>query len=267
MEYRLRRHDGEYRWVLDDGVPVFTAKGLFDGYIGSAMDVTARKLAEEALSRLSQKLIEAHDEERARIARELHDDINQRIGMLAANLYHLKDSLPSAAAEFSPEIEDAANEVAQLGHDVQSMSHRLHSSKLELLGLTAAAASLCEDCANLQTVEIDFHAENVPRDLPAEISLCLYRVLQEALQNATKHSGVRQFTVALKGGAKEIELTVHDSGVGFEPKNAIRGQGLGLSSMQERLKLVNGQLLIDSNLQRGTTVQARVPSVSNRQLS
>jgi PAS domain S-box-containing protein len=264
MEYRLRRHDEEYRWVLDEGVPIFKANGSFAGYIGSAIDVTTRKLAEDALSRLSQKLIEAHDEERALIARELHDDISQRIGMLAATLTHVKQCLPASAAEFRSEIEEACNEAVQLGCDIQSLSHRVHSSKLELLGLTAAAASLCKECSNLQRVEIDFHAENVPPDLSPEISLCLYRVLQEALQNATKHSGVRHFTVSLKGGTKDIELTVRDSGIGFEPEHAIRGQGLGLSSMQERLKLVNGQLFIDSNMQRGTTVQARVPSVSTR---
>src|SRR4030095_2960032 len=259
MEYRLRRHDGEYRWILDQGVPIFKADGSFAGYIGSGMDVTGRKLAEEALSRVSQRLIEAHEEERRRIARELHDDINQRIGLLAANLDHLKQSLPSSAAAFRPEIEEAGKQVVELGRDIQSLSHRLHSSKLELLGLTVAAASFCKDCSNLQKVDIDFHAENIPKDLSAEISLCLYRVLQAALQNATKHSGARHFKVSLTGGTNEIELTVQDSGIGFELEDAIRGRGLGLSSMQERLKLVNGQFFIESKLQQGTTVQARVP--------
>lgn len=259
MEYRLRRHDGEYRWILDQGVPIFKADGSFAGYIGSGMDVTGRKLAEEALSRVSQRLIEAHEEERTRIARELHDDINQRIGLLAANLHHLKQSLPSSAAAFRPEIEEAGKQLVELGRDIQSLSHRLHSSKLELLGLTAAAASFCKDCSNLHKVDIDFHAESIPEDLSAEISLCLYRVLQEALQNATKHSGARHFKVSLRGEANDIDLTVQDSGIGFELEDAIRGRGLGLSSMQERLKLVNGQLFIESKLQQGTTVQARVP--------
>jgi len=138
-------------------------------------------------------LIEAHEEERTRIARELHDDINQRIGLLAVNLNHLKQSLPASASEFRSEIEEAGKQVVELVGDIQSLSHRLHSSKLELLGLTEAADSFCKDCSNVQKVEIDFHAENIPRDLSAEISLCLYRVLQEALQNATKHSGARRF--------------------------------------------------------------------------
>jgi signal transduction histidine kinase len=108
-------------------------------------------------------------------------------------------------------------------------------------------------------VEIDFHSENIPKELPREISLCLFRVLQEALQNAIKHSGSRHFQVSLRGGANEVELTVHDSGVGFEPEEALKGRGLGLTSMKERLKLVDGQLSIDSKPQSGTTIQARVP--------
>jgi len=265
MEYRLRRHDGEYRWILDQGVPIFKEDGSFAGYIGSGIDVTGRKLAEEALSKVSQKLIEAHEEERRRIARELHDDITQRVALLAATLGHLKQNLPDAAAELLPEIEEAGQQVAELARDLQSLSHRLHSSKLELLGLKVAAASFCKECSNLQEVDIDFHAENIPQDLSPEIALCLFRVLQEALQNATKHSGARQFKVSLTGGPDEIELTVQDSGTGFDLEDAIRGQGLGLSSMQERLKLVNGHLLIQSKLQQGTTIQARVPLRLKRQ--
>jgi signal transduction histidine kinase len=108
-------------------------------------------------------------------------------------------------------------------------------------------------------VEIDFHSENIPKELPREISLCLFRVLQEALQNAIKHSGSRQFQVSLTGGVNEIELTVHDWGIGFEPEEAIKGRGLGLTSMKERLRVVDGELSIDSQFQRGTTIHARVP--------
>ena len=108
-------------------------------------------------------------------------------------------------------------------------------------------------------MEIDFHSENIPKELSSDVSLCLFRVLQEALQNAIKHSDSRKFQVTLRGGASEIELTVHDSGIGFAPEEAIKGRGLGLTSMQERLKLVDGRLSIDSKPQHGTTVQARVP--------
>ena len=147
----------------------------------------------------------------------------------------------------------------KLAEAALSLSHRLHSSKLEYLGLAAAAAGFCQELATRQNVEIDFRSENIPNSLPKETSLCLFRVLQEALQNALKHSGQRRFDVTLKGVVNEIELTVHDSGVGFDPEKAIRGQGLGLTSMKERLKLVDGQLSVASTPQSGTTIHARVP--------
>jgi signal transduction histidine kinase len=208
-------------------------------------DITERKLAEEALSTVSQKLIEAHEEERTRIARELHDDVGQRLVLLA---WHLG----SSNGNLRKQVEDLAN-------DVQALSHQLHSPKLELLGLAAAAAGFCRELSDRQHVEIEFHSENIPKELPKEISLCLFRVLQEALQNAIKHSGSQQFQASLRSGASEIELTVRDSGIGFETDEAIKGPGLGLTSMQERLKLVNGRLSIDSKPQRGTTILARVP--------
>jgi PAS domain S-box-containing protein len=258
-EYRLRRHDGEYRWVLVHGVPRFDAEGSFAGYIGSGIDVSERKQAEAALSSVSRKLIEAHEEERTWIARELHDDFSQRIALLAVNLDRLKQGLRASEVQTKHRVEEACERVSDLGSDIQALSHRLHSSKLEYLGLLAASTGFCRELSDRQGVEIDFHSENVPKGLPKEISLCLFRVLQEALQNATKHSRSRQFGVWLRGREDEIELIVRDSGIGFDPESTIEGQGLGITSMRERLKLIDGQLFIDSNLQSGTTIRARAP--------
>jgi len=258
-EFRLRRHDGEYRWIFDYGVPRFNADSSFAGYIGSASDVTERKRAEEALSSVSRRLIEAHEEERTWIARELHDDINQRVALLAVNLQTLKQDLPASGKKANHQIEEICERVGDLGSDIQALSHRLHSSKLEYLGLVAAAASFCKEFSMRQNVETAFHAQDVPKEMPQEVALCLFRVLQEGLQNAAKHSGARQFAVSLKGAPQEIALTVQDSGVGFDAERAMNGQGLGLTSMRERLKLVDGQLVIDSKLQGGTTIRARVP--------
>ena len=259
MEYRLRRHDGEYRWISDQGVPRYDPDGSFAGYIGSGIDITERKLAEETLSTVGQKLIRAQEEERTRLARELHDDINQRLALLAVNLEGFKQDLPASAIELRWDMEAARRQIEELGSDVQALSHRLHSSRLELLGLSGAAASLCREISDRQKVKIEFRSENVPKDLSAERSLCLFRVLQEALQNAIKHSGSRNLEVSLTGRTSEIELTVFDSGIGFDPEEAMKGRGLGLTSIRERLKLVNGILSIDSQPQRGTTIHAHVP--------
>jgi PAS domain S-box-containing protein len=228
-------------------------------FVGEALDITERKIAEEALSGVSGRLIEAQEEERAWIARELHDDFNQRVALLAVILEKVKQDLPASEGAPRRGIEEACQHVTELGSDIQALSHRLHSSKLEYLGLVAAAAGFCQEVSTRQNVEIEFHSENIPKALPKETSLCLFRILQEALQNALKHSGRQRFEVSLKYETNEIELTVHDSGVGFDPEKATSGQGLGLTSMKERLKLVDGQLSIDSTPQQGTTIHARVP--------
>ena len=259
MEYRLRRHDGEYRWITDLGVPRFHANGSFAGYIGSCLDVTERKLAEEALSSVSRRLIEAHEEERTWIARELHDDINQRMALLAVNINQLEQGLPDSAVELRNQLQEKGKQLAEITSEIQALSHRLHSSKLEYLGLAAAAASFCRELSDQQKVEIDFRSDDIPRKLPQEISLCLFRVLQEASQNAAKYSGVKRFQVTLNCISQEVHLTVRDSGIGFSVEETLRGHGLGITSMKERLKLVDGKLSIDSHPQEGTTIHACVP--------
>ena len=156
MEHRLRRHDGEYRWVVTTGVPRYNVDGSFAGYIGTAVDITERKLAEEALSTVSQKLIEAHEEERSRIARELHDDINQRLALVSVRLGCLKQSPPASAAELEQAIGEVSQEMADLAADIQALSHGLHPPKLELLGLEAAAAGFCEELSDRQGVTLTF---------------------------------------------------------------------------------------------------------------
>ncbi|MGA7294098.1 MAG: MASE1 domain-containing protein [Terriglobales bacterium] len=257
-EYRLRRHDGEYRWVLDTGVPRFSQDRSFIGYIGCGVDVSAHKRAEEVLSSVSRRLIEAQEQERARIGRELHDDIGQRLSMLAVELAQLHEDLPNLP-EVQSRISELLQQTSALAADIQSLSHELHSAKLQYLGVAAAMRGFCQEFGEQQKVEIDFKTRDLPDPLSPDISLCLYRVLQEALHNAARHSGVRHFEARLWGTADEIHLTVSDSGSGFVAETARQSRGLGLISMEERLKLLKGAFSIESQSNRGTTIHACVP--------
>jgi PAS domain S-box-containing protein len=259
MEYRIRRNDGEYRWVLDTGVPRFNADGSFVGYIGSCMDITERRLAEDALASVGRRLIEAHEEERTWIARELHDDIGQRIALLAVELENCDSGVPGSASDIHEHLQIARQQASDLGKDIQALSHRLHSSKLEYLGLVTAAKSFCHELSEQRNVRIEFKHSDIPSAIPNEISLCLFRVLQEALQNAVKHSTDKNFRVDVYGTKEGISLMVTDSGIGFNWQDAMNHRGLGLVSMRERLRLVNGELSIQSAPGRGTIVLARVP--------
>jgi PAS domain S-box-containing protein len=258
-ECRLKRHDGQYRWMLDIGVPRFHEDGSFAGYIGSCVDITEQKLAEEALSSISRRLIDAQEQERSRIARELHDDINQRLALVAMGLDRQRGDLRTTTRDMRSAMGKAIKQISDIVSDVHMISHRLHSSKLDTVGLAAAAAGFCRELSKQQNVEVDFQCDGIARELPEAIALCMFRVLQEALQNAVRHSGAKHFKVSLAECTNQIALTICDEGRGFNPAEALKGSGLGLASMIERLKLVGGELLIDAGPKRGTTIRASVP--------
>jgi signal transduction histidine kinase len=220
-----------------------------------------RKRAGEVFSTLSRRLIEAQEEERARIARELHDDANQRIAIAVVSLDTLKQDSSLSAKEMLNEVEDVKNQLIRLGDDIQTLSHELHSAKLEQLGFSAAAESFCKEHSEKHKTEIVFQHENVPEKLPAEIGHCLFRVLQEALNNALKHSDAKRIQVSLSGESDVVQLTVRDFGKGFDAREAMNTKGIGLASMAERLKLIHGELSIQSEHNRGTTIAARVPLI------
>ena len=232
------------------------------GTVTAFFDITARKLADAALAGVSGKLIEAQEQERRRIARDLHDDIGQRLALLSIELAQLRQSY-STSSEVTGRIDQLLTQTSEIGADVQSLSHELHSSKLQYLGLAAALSGFCWEFSQQQKVEIDCNTHDLPSYLSPEISLCLFRVLQEALHNAAKHSGVRHFEVRLWGAPDEVHLTIRDRGRGFDVEATKASRGLGLVSMNERLKLLNGNLSIESQLQNGTTIHASLPHKSD----
>lgn len=244
--------------------PLTESTGTLVGAAEIVSDITEQARAEKALSSVRGRLIHAQEQERARIARELHDDIGQRVAMLAVELTALSAgplSLPQRSQ--ATKLQTRASEIAT---DIQALSHKLHSSKLELLGIAEAMRGFCDEFVSQQHVDVHFAAHDVPDHVSSDISLCLFRVLQEALQNSAKHSGVRHVEVQLWGAQDEIHLVVSDPGDGFDLMAARAGRGLGLVSMEERLKLVDGDLSIETQPRRGTSIHARAPFRSGSSL-
>ena len=218
--------------------------------------LTEAQRTQVSLRQMSSQLIQGQEEERARIGRELHDDINQRLAMLAVELEQVQQS----HSEVRGPLAEVLREVKDLANDVQALSHDLHPSKLEYLGVVGGIASWCKEFAERRGVEICFKSD-ISITLPIEIGVSLFRVLQEALHNAAKHSGVKRIEVQLTENLGEVHLAIRDLGVGFDMESAMRGKGLGLTSMRERVRLVNGSIAIQSTPMHGTMIQVRVPLV------
>jgi PAS domain S-box-containing protein len=245
---------GSTVWARWEVRPWRGADGSIGGILIFAEDITQRKQMEEALSSMSRKLIQSQEQERMRIGRELHDDINQRLSMLAIGLEQLQNN----PREVGSRLQQLREETIATSSAVQALSHELHSSKLEYLGVVSGMKSWCREFSERQKMQVDFRSD-VSGSLPFEIGLSLFRVLQEAVHNAVKHSGANQVEVQVAERSNEVHLLIRDSGNGFDIEAAKQGSGLGLTSMQERLKLVAGQLRIESKPQEGTTIHARVP--------
>jgi PAS domain S-box-containing protein len=258
-EYRLRRRDGVYRWMFDVASPRLNGDGSFAGFIGSAIDVTDHKMAQQALEEVSGQLIEAQENERGRIARDLHDDICQRLALLSMEIAQADRSANVSDDVTKQRLREIQQHCAEIAGDVQSLSHQLHSSRLDYLGIAAAIRGFCEEFSKQHEVSIEFTERDVPADLLGEISVCLFRVAQEALHNAVKYSGGSKYAVELAATADEIQLAVSDSGRGFDVVVAKRNRGLGLVSMQERVHLVHGSLYVESKPGKGTRILAIVP--------
>lgn len=259
MEYRLRRADAEYRWVYDCGAPRYTPSGEFVGYIGSGTDITARKQAEEGIRDLSGRLITAQEQERARIARELHDDFSQRLALLAIQVGQLSQILPASNKAAAENLQAMWERITELSSDIHKLSHQLHSSKLHHLGLIAAAKSLCDETSLRHGIRIEFAHYDMPEELPPDVGLCFFRIAQEALNNVAKHSGSKQAHVEFTGGCGGIRLRIVDGGAGFDPGSPAARSGLGLASMRERLRSLGGSVTIHSRPMEGTEILAEVP--------
>jgi PAS domain S-box-containing protein len=267
QEYRLRRSDGVYRWMFDVASPRVNGDGSFGGFIGSAIDTTDQKLAQQALAKVSGQLIEAQEQERSRIARDLHDDICQRLALLSMEIEQANRASNGSVATTKPNLAIIQKHCAEIATDVQTLSHQLHSATLDCLGVVAAIKAFCGELSRQHQVSVEFTDMNVPKHLPRDISLCLFRIAQEALHNALKYSETNHFSVALCAIEEEVQLVVWDAGAGFDVDEAKKHRGLGLVSMQERVNLVHGRFSIESTPGHGTRVFAAVPFVAEDESS
>ena len=257
IEYRVPLRDGTVRWIRSRGRADVTS----DGSVilrGAAVDITKFKLARDAAHELSRKLINAQERERARLARELHDDLSQSLALLSIQVHSIASN-SGDPTNLSSQLGNISSQIDRLSSDVHRISHELHPAKLEQLGLESALRGICREIGATHGVKIDFHTEGMPRSLPNDISLCLYRVAQESLQNIVKHSGASNARVELELVNDQIRLSIADNGNGFAISDGNEHGGLGLISMKERLRSVDGTIRIDSTVGAGTKVVASVP--------
>ena len=221
------------------------------------------KQAQFAQARLSGMLINAGEKERSRVASELHDDFSQRLALIALKLENVSEIVSPFSKEANQQLHELLNSTSELGADLHTLSHRLHSSTLESLGLVPAIGALCKEFTARQGVKAEFTSDDVPRSVHPDTALCIFRIVQEGLRNLKKHSGAQQALVSLRVNARKLSASVLDQGCGFNMKELNHKDGLGIRSMGERVRLLGGEFMIQSAPGKGTTVSAWVPLAPN----
>jgi PAS domain S-box-containing protein len=251
VTYRINCPEGDLIWLEEAGHAFFSEEGKLVRVVGIAANITDRKRTEQAVMELSGRLLNAQEEERSRVARELHDDIGQDLAVLALQIQQLATrNLKTQTADLQAGVDEISTKISRL-------AHQLHSSRLDYFGLGVAAETFCREFSQQFGVEIECVCHDVPRDLNPSVALAFHRVLQEALRNVAKHSQAERVRIELTGGS-ELKLVVHDNGIGFNCDQLAFGLGLGLVSMRERMNLVGGRLRVSSRPNQGTVIEASV---------
>lgn len=259
VEYRVIRPDGNMRWVHARGSGYYDETGKPLRMVGVHFDITERKKAERERMELSGRLINAQERERSRLARELHDDFSQRLAVLGRRLEKVAQSIEDSKPEVSKQLRELTDLSDNIGSDLHTLSHRLHSSGLEVLGLVQNVGPFCREFAKEHGIQVDFECTDVPESTAPEITLCLYRIVQEGLRNVRKHSQASGVEVRLKGDSQSISLTLSDNGVGFELSDRYTSNGIGLQSMKERARMLSGTFEVRSRPMQGTQIRVTVP--------
>jgi PAS domain S-box-containing protein len=264
MEYRLRRYDGEFRWVLDKGAPHYSPGGAFLGYIGSCLDITERKRAEEELLQLTVRLFNLQDEERRRIARELHDETAQNLFAITFNLARLQQHDAAQDAEIQRVVADTMALGEESLREIRTLSYLLHPPLLDQAGLVSALRWYVEGFIKRSDIYVDLISLQPIGRLPSEVETALFRIVQESLTNIRRHSGGTTASVRLEKKNGEIVLQVKDDGRGMplpeslDPADDVQGLGVGILGMRQRMRQLGGRLEVASGGE-GTTVTAVLP--------
>lgn len=271
---------GDVRGVLEitrslDSVVAQTRAGLHDtfallagmgllGLSGLALVISRLRRTSVELRTLSGRLLLAQETESRRIARELHDDLSQGLALLSVEMGLLGQNPPESASQFGGRMQGLLARVRQLSSSVHSLSHQLHPAKLEQLGLVAAVGGLCRELTEAHGLSIEFTHRQMSAAIPQDPAVCLYRLVQEGLRNAVKHSGARHARVDLRGSADAVSLRISDDGIGFDRKLVHAKEGLGLVSMRERVFHLGGEITIDSRPSNGTQIDVRLPLATDQ---
>jgi len=259
LEYRVLAPDGSVRWIESRGGRCCDRDGTLLYLLGVVFDVTDRKRSEQERLDFSGRLMEAQEQERKRLAQEIHDDFCQRFALLILKL----STLGGAGNPVNPVIDELIGDVTQLEQDLQSLSHRLYSHRVTLLGLVPSLDGLCTQFARDYGVRMQCGHADVPGDLDSTIALALFRVTQEALHNVAKHSGASAVEVQVRGTAAGVVLTVFDDGKGLTVDESVSCEGIGIRGMRERVRTLGGTLKFESRpLVGGTLMVVTVPNGS-----
>ncbi len=245
------------RWLWAITLLIMLALSVFGAYL--QYNQRQLKLVKERERRLSSELINAEEQERRRIASELHDDFSQRLAVLSLGLENVDEATPASLADVHERLHQLVRSTSELSTDLHTLSHQLHSSTLESLGLVPAVAALCKEFTGNQGIRVDFTSTEIPRSIHPDTALCVFRIVQEGLRNLKKYSGAEDAEVNLKMTGERLEVTVRDEGYGFDLQGLHKNEGLGIRSMEERARSLGGKFEIRSESGKGTTLKASVP--------
>jgi signal transduction histidine kinase len=245
------------KWMWVSALLIILCLNVLALYVRSTR--TQLNLAKDKQQGLSGMLITAQEKERSRLAAEIHDDFSQRLALLALGLENAEEAIGTSPGEAVRQVHNLLNSASELGEDLRTLSHRLHSSTLEALGLVPGVGALCKEFASQQGIEIDFLSDNIPRSVRPDAALCLFRIVQEGLRNLRKHSGATKAEVRLRRAGDRLLVSVSDEGVGFDVRQLGKKEGLGVRSMEERAHLLGGRFEIRSEPGKGTRIEAWVP--------